>query len=97
MKSLVLLLALIWGFVLAPLLQYVPLGRFLAARRTWITVVIGVGVDLALLALVLAPDTWLLIAAVVGLSSIGIIRRSLVKEYEDHNALLNRKGGERDQ
>lgn len=41
-----LVLAVIWGGIWAVTLQYVPLGRFLAARRTWLTVVVGVGGDL---------------------------------------------------
>jgi len=38
--------ALCWGILLAVFLQFSRMGRFLAVERTWITVVVGVGVDL---------------------------------------------------
>ena len=59
-------LALIWGLLWALVLQYVPLGRFLAARRSWLAVVIGIAVDLVLLRPVLSLSSWLRVAGVLG-------------------------------
>lgn len=59
-------------------IQHNRWGRFLASERTWITVAIGVGVDL-LIGFVLDP-IWMMIAAVVAFSSVGIIARSLINE-----------------
>ena len=80
----ILLLALIWGAIWAAFLQFVPLGRFLAIRRTWLTVVVGVGVDL-LIALAIVPwPTWWPLAAVVALSALPIVARSLINEYREN-------------
>lgn len=81
--STVLLLAAVWGVVWALFLQYHPWGQWLAVRRTWLTVVIGVGVDLALLALLLDLPTWLTVAGVIGASSLGIIVRSIANERRE--------------
>jgi hypothetical protein len=80
----ILLLALIWGAIWASFLQFVPLGRFLAIRRTWLTVVVGVGVDL-LIALAIVPwPYWWPLAAVVALSALPIIARSIINEYREN-------------
>ena len=76
-------LALMWGIIWAGFLQMHPWGRWLALRRTWLTVVIGVGVDMALLLLVLDIHTWSTVTAIVAASSIGIIARSLYNEHAD--------------
>jgi hypothetical protein len=68
--------ALLWGFLWAMVLQHTRLGQFWAAERTWLTVVIGVGVDLALS----FGGDWFTVAAVVAFSSVGIIWRSLSNE-----------------
>ena len=81
--STVLLLAGVWGVVWALFLQYHPWGQWLAVRRTWLTVVAGVGVDLALLATVLDLATWLTVAGVIAASSIGIIARSIANERSE--------------
>ena len=81
--STVLLLAAVWGVVWALFLQYHPWGQWLAVRRTWLTVVAGVGVDLALLATVLDLATWLTVAGVIAASSIGIIVRSIANERRE--------------
>jgi len=75
------LLALFWGVFWALFLQFSPTGRWLALRRTWLTVVAGVGVDLLILLLVLPLDAWLTVAGVFALSGIGLIARSLWNEY----------------
>lgn len=77
------LLAFVWGVVWAVFLQYHRYGQWLAIRRTWLTVVVGVGVDLALLLLVLDAHTVAMVAAVVAASSLGIIGRSLLNEHKE--------------
>jgi len=74
------LLALCWGIAWACFLQFAPLGQWLAVRRTWVTVAVGVGVDLGILLLVLSPQAVGLALLVVGLSSIGLILRSFHNE-----------------
>ena len=69
-------LALLWGGLWALFLQYHRMGHFLVAERTWITVVVGVGVDL----LIAFGGDWWTCAAVIVFSSIGIIARSLINE-----------------
>lgn len=82
----VLILALVWGCCWALLLQCTEWGRWLAIRRTWLTVVIGTGVDLLIAALVLDFDAWLRLCSIVAVSSVGIIFRSLVNEHKDDAA-----------
>jgi len=77
------ILALIWGAIWALFLQMHPWGQWLAIKRTWITVAVGIGVDLALLLLVLDIHTWSTVTAIVAASSIGIIARSLYNEHAD--------------
>lgn len=79
----VLLLAVVWGVLWALFLQYHAWGQWLAVRRTWLTVVAGIGVDLALLATVLDLAAWLLVAGVIAASSIGIIVRSIANERRE--------------
>jgi len=83
-------LALIWGIIWAAVLQFSQLGRFLAARRTWLTVVIGIGADLVLLRLMLKLSDWLRVVGIVALSSVGIIGRSVYNEWADHREWLTR-------
>jgi len=75
-------LAVIWGLAWALFLQTFP-GRFLAARLTWLTVVIGIGVDLLILLLVVPIETLVMVTAVIGLSAIPIIIRSINNEMRD--------------
>jgi len=81
-------LALFWGVFWAVVLEYTPPGRFLARKRTWITVVIGVGGDLAILALVLEPQTLALVAAIIAVSAVGVIARSLGNEMQEWGELM---------
>lgn len=71
-----LLLALIWGILFAVCLQFTKKGKFLADERTWITVVVGVGVDLALS----FGGDWWTVVGVIAFSSLGLIFRSLWNE-----------------
>lgn len=83
-------LGILWGVVWAVYIQVNRNGQFLAQERTWITVVVGVGVDL----LISYPwgggqGDWFTVAAVISASSIGIIVRSLANEKKQ--AELNPK------
>jgi hypothetical protein len=81
------LAALVFGIVYAVFLQRNAYGQFLAERRTWLTVVVGVGVDLALS----FGGNWWDVVAVVSLSSVGIIARSLANEQKrNHRRQLGR-------
>lgn len=77
------LLAVFWGIAWAMALQFTNWGRWLALRRTWLSVVIGVGVDILILGFVLSLYDWLRLLAVVGFSSIGLIFRSLHNEHKE--------------
>lgn len=68
--------ALLWGIVFALFLQHVRLGQFWVERRTWLTVVIGVGVDL----LISFGGDWFTVSAVISFSAVPIILRSLNNE-----------------
>jgi hypothetical protein len=81
-------LALFWGVSFAIFLQFTPAGRFLVRRRTWLAVVIGVGVDLVLMVTLLPLETWLMVVGVVGASSVGVILRSLFNEWMDEREAL---------
>ena len=70
--------ALLWGVLWACAIQFSRLGKFLATERTWIVVVIGVGVDL----LLGIGAAWWVFWLITAFSSIGIIARSLINEHE---------------
>ena len=74
-------IAFVWGAVWAMFLQRHSWGRWLAVKRTWLAVVVGVGVDLVILLLILEPHVWTGVVAVIGASSVGIIVRSLYNEH----------------
>lgn len=76
------LLALIWGAIWAACLQFTDWGRFLADRRTWFTVVVGVGVDLVILWPLIPLTIWIQMVVVVAMSSVFIILRSLYNEIQ---------------
>lgn len=77
-------LALIWGISWALCLETRP-GKWLAYRRTWLTVVVGVGVDLLIAITIMPRKEWAKFTSIIGLSSIGIILRSLLHEYGEEN------------
>ena len=89
MTQLPYLLAAIWGGIWAAFLQYHPFGQFLALKRTWLTVVIGVGIDLLILLLVLDWQCWIKVFLVIALSSIFIIYRSLANELTEQQDIIN--------
>jgi len=59
-------------------------------QRTWITVVVGVGVDLGLCLFVVSWGVWWRVALVMVLSSVGIIGRSLLNEWRERQVELER-------
>ena len=70
--------AVLWGVLYATFLQHNRTGQFLAGERTWLSVVVGVGVDL----LLGIGATWWVMWLVVACSSLGIIARSLINAQE---------------
>ena len=68
--------AVVFGVIYSVFLQFAPQGQFIAERRTWLAVVIGVGVDL----LIGFNGNYAEICLVVAFSSLGIIARSLINE-----------------
>ena len=82
-----LLLGLVWGGLWAAFLQWHEWGIWLARRRTWLTVVIGVAVDLGI-ALILVPWECLWqVAAIMVLSGVPIVTRSLWNEASEEGRL----------
>lgn len=77
------LLAFSWGAAWAACLQFTTWGRWLAFRRTWLTVVIGVGVDIFIMLIALPIRFVTLAALIISISSVGIIGRSLYNELND--------------
>lgn len=88
-----LVLAFVWGVFWAVFLQYVPLGKFLAEKRTWITVVIGSGVNMGILFMVIDWRLVLQVLAVWGVSAIGIIVRSIANECHEERELIEAVNG----
>jgi len=83
MGGLAYFLALFWGLLWASALQFSKLGRWLAEKRTWITVVVGVGVDLVIALFVVEWDAWWRMALIIVASSVGVIFRSLWNELQE--------------
>lgn len=85
------LFALIFGLIYAWFLSFTAFGRWLALKRTWITVVIGVGCDLLLVRpVVRCSDDWHRFLFIIGSSSLPIIARSLLIELTETNNVINR-------
>ncbi|MGV0974473.1 MAG: hypothetical protein ACOYBO_00935 [Azonexus sp.] len=85
------ILAALWGAMWAAFIQFNYHGRFLAARMTWLSVVIGIGIDLLILALVIPLDALIAVVAVIGASSLPIITRSLLNESMDSRKFFQMK------
>lgn len=88
MYLLAVILSFFWGGIWAAVLQFTPIGQFLAVRRTWITVVTGVGVDLLLMLLFLPIQAWIQVAGIIAASSLLIIARSLYNELHDEQEIV---------
>ena len=71
--------AFAWGFVWALFIYKARSGISLRQDQTWVTVVIGVGVDL----LVSFQGDWWTVAAVIALSSIGVIGFATFYPHKD--------------
>lgn len=82
------ILAIIWGVVWACFLQVTKAGQFLVHRRTWLAVVVGVGMDEVILLVCLPWNYWITVATVITLSSVGIIVRSLFNEWVETNEVI---------
>lgn len=82
-EPIILLFALIWGGIWASFLQISALGQFLARKRTWLTVVVGVGVDLVLAAVVVPLPAMLIVCAIFALSGMPIVLRSILNEHAE--------------
>jgi hypothetical protein len=78
----------IWGCFWAAFLQFTTVGRFLAARRTWITVVIGIGGDVVLLSLYISVELLAVVVGVIAMSAVGIVVRSIYNEWRDERAVM---------
>src|SRR5512145_1292551 len=88
--ALTFLLLAIWGAFYALTLQTTRLGRFLAYRMTWASVVIGVGVVIIIAAIGGWSDKAELfkVFLALGASAIGIIARSVVNEIRMFRLIL---------
>lgn len=84
-----LLLALVWGVSWALFLQFTRLGHFLALKRAWVTVIVGIGADLLIILIFVPFDLWWQIALVIVLSSLAIIYRSLHNELSETEEQLD--------
>lgn len=86
---LALLLAGLWGTLYALWLQRTRQGAFLAARMTWLSVVVGCGVNLLIALLVIEISAWLLLVGLFVASGIPIVIRSLSNEHRLQMDVLN--------
>lgn len=88
MTLLAIVLGGVWGLIWAVVLQKTYVGKFMAARLTWLTVVVGIGVDLFIVLLVAPLEMWLQVVAVIAASSVAIIVRSIWNEVRDAQQLV---------
>ena len=77
------LIAFCWGATWAACLQYTQWGRWLAQRRTWLTVVVGNGGTIASMTLFLDTALVASIVFVFFCAAIPIIARSFLNEFRD--------------
>lgn len=89
MLQIALILAAVWGVLWALFLQMVPFGQFLAERRSWLTIVIGIGVDLLIAILVLDWTAWWQVLAIVAVSNLGIIARGVYNEWTEAREVID--------
>lgn len=81
-----------WGIVWSLFLQFTRLGRYLAGRQTWASVVVGVGGTLALSRPFIDDRSWWRIGGAFALSSVGIIARSLLNDQRLEGMLATHGG-----
>ena len=86
-----LLLAVIWGCIVAAFIQFTPVGRFMANRMTWFLVALGMGGDLLIMLLFLDGDgriLWWQGVAVIALSSIAVSAQGIAEFYYYFRGLM---------
>lgn len=88
MFPIALILGALWGGIWALTLQTTAIGQFLARRRTWITVVIGVAGDLLILLAIIPFDAWWQVCLIFASSAVAIVYRSQVNEFADQKEEL---------
>jgi hypothetical protein len=80
-----LFLAFLWGIGWALFLHYHHIGQDVVKNKTWLAVVVGIGVDL----LIAYNADWWTVSGVIAASSIGIIWRSLSAESQQQQVNYN--------
>ncbi len=75
------ILAGFWGTAFAVWLQRTKAGAFIAARYTWLSVVIGVGVDMLIALIVIEAHIWVVLIGLFAASGTPIVIRSLLNEH----------------
>ncbi|PYJ11260.1 MAG: hypothetical protein DMF06_03350 [Verrucomicrobia bacterium] len=92
MLAFVLLLAFMWGCIIAAFMQFTELGDFISKRLTWFMTAIGCGVDL-LLGLFLTDASgsveWWQIVAVFFVSSIAVSFRGIWQHASYNRMQMN--------
>ena len=83
------LVGALWGVGYGMFLWLSPVGRWLRLRRTWLSVVIGVGMDLLIVLMAVDVAAWLVMVGVVASSGLGVVAMALGGEYEDHRELMD--------
>lgn len=83
MLAFALSLAFVWGVLWALFIHFTALGLFLRKRRTWITVVVGVGGDLLIMLIVIPIEWWWQVVAIIVLSALSIIYECLHNELAE--------------
>lgn len=84
------ILAAIWGVAWALFLQFHRDGQWLATQRTWVTVLVGIGVDVLIMGTILDPHALLIVLSIIAASSVGIIARSLYNERAAESDAIER-------
>ena len=82
-------LAAFWGTAYAVWLQRTKSGAFIAARLTWLSVVIGCGLNLLIALIVLDGHVWLVLMAIFAASGSPIVIRSLINERRLQMDVIN--------
>lgn len=96
MFKIVMFLGIFWGVFYAVFLQQTKVGKFLVIHRTWITVVVGVGVDIAIMAIVMPFEHVVTVFSVFAASALGIVARSLYLESREVDAMQEYLDGKQD-
>jgi hypothetical protein len=87
MKYLAIILGGIWGALWGLYKHLHPFGRYLATRRTWVSVTIGVAVTLLITLIILPVNLWVRVVIIFAAASAGPIITSLLDELNDEQAI----------